>query len=169
MAEASVYQALCLCLPSGKCFENVIKAPYASTCKPFPTLCACKLANTSTTYTQVHDYSGTSRQRDSSQLATFDVIVVSYATVTRELTPEEGAEHASAKELAPDGLFGLKYRRVVLDEGHTISNTSSKVCAYACACADFLYVHMRHLYFFMHIRGRSCMCTCVRESLCGFC
>ena len=80
---------------------------------------------------QVHDYSGTNRQRDPSKLAKYDVIVVSYAMVTRELTQEEStAEATPAKGVqvpAEEGLFSTKYRRVVLDEGHTISNTSSKV------------------------------------------
>ncbi len=91
---------------------------------------------------QVHDYSGSNKQRNPSKLAAYDVIVVSYAMATREFTQDEGEEGGASKGQQPSqGLFSAKYRRVVLDEGHNVSNTSSKVrILYVC----FTQVHHTH-------------------------
>lgn len=63
-------------------------------------------------------YHGSSRQSAMKTLHTFDVVVTSYGTLTSE---------------SPRGaLFQRKWRRVVLDEGHTIRNASTKVAEATC-------------------------------------
>ncbi|KAK1771295.1 RAD5-like protein, partial [Phialemonium atrogriseum] len=63
-------------------------------------------------------YHGSSRQSAMKTLHTFDVVVTSYGTLTSE---------------SPSGaLFQRKWRRVVLDEGHTIRNASTKVAEATC-------------------------------------
>jgi hypothetical protein len=99
---------------------------------------------------QVHDYSGSNKQQNPAKLAAYDVIVVSYAMVTRELTQGEGNGDTSKGHQPSQGLFGAKYRRVVLDEGHNVSNTSSKVLR-----CD---IHLRkHTY--THTHTHMCVCS----------
>lgn len=62
-------------------------------------------------------YHGSSRQ--SATLADYDVVVSSYGTLTSEATT--------------GNLFKVNWRRVVLDEGHTIRNAKTKAAVAACA------------------------------------
>jgi SWI/SNF-related matrix-associated actin-dependent regulator of chromatin subfamily A3 len=62
-------------------------------------------------------YHGSSRQ--SAKLADYDVVVTSYGTLTSEATSGQ--------------LFKVNWRRVVLDEGHTIRNAKTKAAVAACA------------------------------------
>lgn len=58
-------------------------------------------------------------ERRSAKLTDYDVVVSSYGTLTSEAT--EG------------NLFKVHWRRVVLDEGHTIRNAKTKAAVAACA------------------------------------
>jgi SWI/SNF-related matrix-associated actin-dependent regulator of chromatin subfamily A3 len=62
-------------------------------------------------------YHGSSRQ--SAKLTDYDVVVSSYGTLTSEATT--------------GNLFKVNWRRVVLDEGHTIRNAKTKAAVAACA------------------------------------
>jgi len=64
-------------------------------------------------------YHGNARQAAAESLPKFDVVITSYGTLTSEAN------------LGP--LFKVKWRRVVLDEGHTIRNAKTKVAVAACA------------------------------------
>jgi SWI/SNF-related matrix-associated actin-dependent regulator of chromatin subfamily A3 len=62
-------------------------------------------------------YHGSARQ--SAKLTDYDVVVTSYGTLTSEATTGK--------------IFKVDWRRVVLDEGHTIRNAKTKVAVAACA------------------------------------
>lgn len=63
-------------------------------------------------------YHGSSRQSAMNSLHTFGVVITSYGTLSSE---------------SPNGaLFKAEWRRVVLDEGHTIRNAKTKVAIAAC-------------------------------------
>lgn len=64
-------------------------------------------------------YHGSSRQSAATSLKDYDVVVTSYGTL--------------ASEAAKDGaLSQMQWRRVVLDEGHTIRNAKTKAALAAC-------------------------------------
>jgi SWI/SNF-related matrix-associated actin-dependent regulator of chromatin subfamily A3 len=64
-------------------------------------------------------YHGAARQAAGKTLKDYDVVVTSYGTLTSEATA--------------GNIFKINWRRVVLDEGHTIRNAKTKVSAAACA------------------------------------
>lgn len=63
---------------------------------------------------RVHIYHGSGR-KEASKLSDFDVVITSYGTLASEYSPNSS-----------NGLFSQHWRRVVLDEGHTIRNPRSK-------------------------------------------
>ncbi|KAL2852930.1 SNF2 family N-terminal domain-containing protein [Aspergillus pseudoustus] len=65
-------------------------------------------------------------KKEAANLSQYDVVVTSYGALAMEYKPESKATPAK-------GLFSLKWRRVVLDEGHTIRNPRSKGAAAACS------------------------------------
>ncbi|KAL4819445.1 SNF2 family N-terminal domain-containing protein [Aspergillus spinulosporus] len=70
-------------------------------------------------------YHGPGKKEDAN-LDHYDVVVTSYGTLATEYKPE-------SKVTPQKGLFSVKWRRVVLDEGHTIRNPRSKGFSAACA------------------------------------
>lgn len=60
-----------------------------------------------------------SGKKEASNLAQYDVVVTSYGALQMEYKPDE-------KKPSTKGLFSIRWRRVVLDEGHTIRNPRSK-------------------------------------------
>ncbi|KAL4909429.1 hypothetical protein BDW74DRAFT_80961 [Aspergillus multicolor] len=65
-------------------------------------------------------------KKEGANLDQYDVVVTSYGALAMEYKPE-------SKNLPKKGLYSLKWRRVVLDEGHTIRNPRSKGFSAACA------------------------------------
>lgn len=66
-----------------------------------------------------------SGKKEAANLANYDVVVTSYGALAMEFKPD-------AKKPPVKGIFSLHWRRVVLDEGHTIRNPSSKGSLAAC-------------------------------------
>jgi SWI/SNF-related matrix-associated actin-dependent regulator of chromatin subfamily A3 len=64
-------------------------------------------------------YHGAARQSVGKSLKDYDVVVTSYGTLSSETTS--------------GNIFKMKWRRVVLDEGHTIRNAKTRVAMAACA------------------------------------
>ncbi|PLB34307.1 DEAD/DEAH box helicase [Aspergillus candidus] len=73
---------------------------------------------------QVLIYHG-SGKKEADNLAQYDVVVTSYGALAMEYKPD-------SKKLPAKGLFSIHWRRVVLDEGHTIRNPRSKGALAAC-------------------------------------
>ncbi|KAL4980203.1 SNF2 family N-terminal domain-containing protein [Aspergillus desertorum] len=65
-------------------------------------------------------------KKESASLDQYDVVITSYGALVVEYKPE-------SKATPRKGLFSLRWRRVVLDEGHTIRNPRSKGSSAACA------------------------------------
>jgi SWI/SNF-related matrix-associated actin-dependent regulator of chromatin subfamily A3 len=65
-------------------------------------------------------------KKEAAKLSEYDVVVTSYGALAMEYKPD-------SKATPTKGLFSLKWRRVVLDEGHTIRNPRSKGSSAACA------------------------------------
>lgn len=57
--------------------------------------------------------------------AKYDVVLTTYQTLASGYVPSSG--------LKTIGLYSVKWRRIILDEGHTIRNPQSKAAAAACA------------------------------------
>lgn len=65
-------------------------------------------------------------KKEAKNLNQYDVVVTSYGALAMEYRPD-------TKALPKGGLFSLQWRRVVLDEGHTIRNPRSKGALAACS------------------------------------
>lgn len=72
----------------------------------------------------VHIYHGIGK-KEASNLGQYDVVVTSYGALASEYRPD--SDRTPAK-----GIFSVRWRRVVLDEGHTIRNPRSKGALAAC-------------------------------------
>lgn len=66
-----------------------------------------------------------SGKKEAANLSQYDVVVSSYGALVSEYKPE-------AKKTPATGIFSVHWRRVVLDEGHTIRNPRSKGSLAAC-------------------------------------
>ncbi|KAJ5979117.1 hypothetical protein N7501_002459 [Penicillium viridicatum] len=66
-----------------------------------------------------------SGKKEAANLAKYDVVITSYGALALEFNP-------NANKPPVKGIFSLHWRRVVLDEGHTIRNPSSKASLAAC-------------------------------------
>ncbi|PLN82064.1 putative SNF2 family helicase [Aspergillus taichungensis] len=66
-----------------------------------------------------------SGKKEAGNLAQYDVVVTSYGALAMEYKPD-------SKKKPAKGLFSIHWRRVVLDEGHTIRNPRSKGALAAC-------------------------------------
>lgn len=65
-------------------------------------------------------------KKEAPNLDQYDVVVTSYGALALEYKPD-------SKATPKKGLFSLQWRRVVLDEGHTIRNPRSKGALAACS------------------------------------
>ncbi|KAJ5241340.1 uncharacterized protein N7469_002931 [Penicillium citrinum] len=66
-----------------------------------------------------------SGKKEEKNLAKYDVVITSYGALSMEYNPD-------AKSHPSKGIFSVHWRRVVLDEGHTIRNPRSKASLAAC-------------------------------------
>ncbi|KAJ9382898.1 hypothetical protein DTO063F5_5417 [Paecilomyces variotii] len=64
-------------------------------------------------------------KKEAGNLSQYDVVVTSYGALSQEYKPD-------SKATPTKGLFATNWRRVVLDEGHTIRNPRSKAALAAC-------------------------------------
>jgi SWI/SNF-related matrix-associated actin-dependent regulator of chromatin subfamily A3 len=70
-------------------------------------------------------YHGSNRKRlTSKEFREYDIVVTTYGTLSEEYQPR-GVKTA-AKVPRADGLFSMNWKRLVLDEGHTIRNPKTK-------------------------------------------
>ncbi|KAE8387960.1 SNF2 family N-terminal domain-containing protein [Aspergillus alliaceus] len=74
---------------------------------------------------RVHVYHGTGK-KEAANLNQYDVVVTSYGALAKEYSP-------GTKVPPNQGIFSVHWRRVVLDEGHTIRNPRSKGALAACS------------------------------------
>ncbi|KAI4129439.1 MAG: hypothetical protein LQ338_002220 [Usnochroma carphineum] len=82
---------------------------------------------------KVLTYHGSKRQMNANELAEYDVVITTYGTLAIEYMP-------MGRKSAPpiprqQGLFAVDWRRVILDEGHSIRNPSTKA---SLACTGLL-------------------------------
>ncbi|KAH8702541.1 putative SNF2 family helicase [Talaromyces proteolyticus] len=66
-------------------------------------------------------------KKEAANLSQYDVVITSYGALVSEYTPNVKGPLSRAK-----GLYSVHWRRVVLDEGHTIRNPRSKGSLAAC-------------------------------------
>ena len=83
----------------------------------------------------VYIYHGASRKSLSPKdLANYDVVITTYGTLAAEYMPG-GKDPKAISVPSKTGLFCMNWRRIVLDEGHTIRNPNTKA---ALAAANIL-------------------------------
>ncbi|TKA27402.1 hypothetical protein B0A50_05014 [Salinomyces thailandicus] len=78
---------------------------------------------------KVHVYHGAGRvHMKAEDFAQYDVVITTYQTLAMDYMPRgKGASTKGPEEkLRTSGLYGVKWRRVILDEGHTVRNPASK-------------------------------------------
>ncbi|KAF8638068.1 hypothetical protein AX16_010700 [Volvariella volvacea WC 439] len=76
-------------------------------------------------------YYGATRSLSAQELSAFDVVITTYQTVTGEHA--DGGESSTKKRKLDRPLFSVKWKRVILDEGHTIRNPKTKAAQAVCA------------------------------------
>ncbi|KAL5325706.1 hypothetical protein ACEPPN_006836 [Leptodophora sp. 'Broadleaf-Isolate-01'] len=82
---------------------------------------------------KVLTYHGSGRKRMTSRdFQEYDVVITTYGTLSTEYLPR----NTKTPEKLPrkEGIFSMNWTRVVLDEGHTIRNPSTKSAIAATAC-----------------------------------
>jgi SWI/SNF-related matrix-associated actin-dependent regulator of chromatin subfamily A3 len=73
-------------------------------------------------------YYGTGRSLTAATLQKFDVVITTYQTVVQDDPNASKCEGNSRKKKKADhDLFDVKWKRVVLDEGHQIRNAQTKM------------------------------------------
>ncbi|KAF8345940.1 SNF2 family N-terminal domain-containing protein [Amanita rubescens] len=81
-------------------------------------------------------YHGSNRSFNSQELAKYDVVITTYQTVSGEYTGDStnGQSGPSKKRKKSEKtLFGVQWKRIILDEGHTIRNSKTKTSKAICA------------------------------------
>ncbi|OCH84706.1 hypothetical protein OBBRIDRAFT_891624 [Obba rivulosa] len=73
-------------------------------------------------------YYGTSRSMTPDELKKYDVVITTYQTVTQEHGyTSAGGEPNKKRKKSEKGLFDVQWKRVILDEGHSIRNPRTKM------------------------------------------
>ncbi|KAI6135693.1 SNF2 family N-terminal domain-containing protein [Pisolithus croceorrhizus] len=82
-------------------------------------------------------YYGASRSIAADELAKYEVVITTYQTVAGEVDPNVLADghpggRAKKKKKAETGLSDVKWKRIILDEGHNIRNAKTKTAKAVC-------------------------------------
>ncbi|KAH9941011.1 SNF2 family N-terminal domain-containing protein [Amylocystis lapponica] len=81
-------------------------------------------------------YYGTGRSMTPEDLKKYDIVITTYQTVSGEhvdIVPKsEGARPTKKQKKSEGGLFHVSWKRIILDEGHTIRNSRTKVAQAVC-------------------------------------
>ncbi|KAJ7647212.1 SNF2 family N-terminal domain-containing protein [Roridomyces roridus] len=77
-------------------------------------------------------YYGDNRNVDPKQLQKYDVVITTYQTVSGEHDDKDSAP-AKKKKKTDKSLFAVQWKRIILDEGHTIRNPKTKMAKACCA------------------------------------
>ncbi|KAI6157534.1 SNF2 family N-terminal domain-containing protein [Pisolithus tinctorius] len=82
-------------------------------------------------------YYGASRSMAADELTKYDVVITTYQTVVVEAEPSVFTDsrlggHVKKKKKTETGLFDVKWKRIILDEGHNIRNAKTKMARAVC-------------------------------------
>ncbi|KAJ7045638.1 SNF2 family N-terminal domain-containing protein [Mycena alexandri] len=80
-----------------------------------------------------YTYYGTKRDISPKELRKFDVVITTYQTVAGEHDDKGSAAPSKKKKKVEQSLFDIQWKRVVLDEAHTIRNPKTKMAKAVCA------------------------------------
>lgn len=72
-------------------------------------------------------YYGAGRSIDAAELQEYDVVITTYQTVVQEDPNAPKPANQSKKKKMDNSLFQVKWKRVILDEGHQIRNPKTKM------------------------------------------
>ncbi|KAL0956474.1 hypothetical protein HGRIS_002620 [Hohenbuehelia grisea] len=79
-------------------------------------------------------YYGNNRSLSAKELGKYDVVITTYQTVTAEHADPSAKEAPSKKKQKTEkSLFGVRWKRIILDEGHNIRNPKTKMAKAVCA------------------------------------
>ncbi|KAJ7703076.1 SNF2 family N-terminal domain-containing protein [Mycena rosella] len=78
-------------------------------------------------------YYGAKRDISPKELQKFDVVITTYQTVAGEHDDKDAAAPSKKKKKVERSLFEIQWKRIVLDEAHTIRNPKTKMAKAACA------------------------------------
>lgn len=79
-------------------------------------------------------YYGTNRNILSSELTTYDIVLTTYQTVMNQFVPEKRSAKRAKVDLEKS-LFDIRWKRIILDEGHTIRNPETTTTHAVCSLA----------------------------------
>ncbi|KAL1660706.1 SNF2 family N-terminal domain-containing protein [Schizophyllum commune] len=80
-------------------------------------------------------YYGATRGMSAEELKKYDVVITTYQVISGEWADRAGGQPAKKKKkgVAGGSLFDVKWKRIVLDEGHSIRNPRAKMTQACCA------------------------------------
>ncbi|KAG8950608.1 hypothetical protein FRC00_007611 [Tulasnella sp. 408] len=77
-------------------------------------------------------YHGDGRDAAASAMARYDVVITTYEMVSRDWKGGKPTAPTKKKAKTDGGLFGVKWKRIILDEGHNIRNPKTKTSQAIC-------------------------------------
>ncbi|KAF2716851.1 SNF2 family DNA-dependent ATPase domain-containing protein [Polychaeton citri CBS 116435] len=80
----------------------------------------------------IYHATGRNEKMTSKDFAKYDIVITTYGTLAVDYVPRNKSA-APPKELRKNGLYSVEWRRIILDEGHTVRNPNSKGAKAACA------------------------------------
>ncbi|KAF4598505.1 hypothetical protein EYR38_006909 [Pleurotus pulmonarius] len=78
-------------------------------------------------------YYGAGRSLSAKDLSGYDIVITTYQVLTGEHDMPAGDGPSKKKQKKDRSLFDVKWKRVILDEGHNIRNPKTKMARAACA------------------------------------